>query len=97
MGEQFSFSLRVCRDRMVVGFITTIVVSSNPAQAMCILDTIQVCQRLATGRWFSPVSSTNKTDHHDITEILLKVNQLHLWQEFDHLLTFSSNAFIIFF
>ena len=28
------------------------------------------------GRWFSlgtPVSSTNKTDHHDITEILLKV------------------------
>ena len=26
-----------------------------------------------TGRWFSPVSPTNKTDHHDITEILLKV------------------------
>jgi len=35
-----------------------------------------VYQRLATGRWFSPgppVSSTNKTDSHDITEILLKV------------------------
>jgi hypothetical protein len=32
--------------------------------------------RLATGRWFStgaPVSSTNKTDRHDITEIKLKV------------------------
>jgi len=31
---------------------------------------------IATGRWFSPgtlVSSTNKTDRHDITEILLKV------------------------
>jgi len=31
---------------------------------------------LATGWWFSPgtlVSSTNKTDCHDITEILLKV------------------------
>jgi hypothetical protein len=31
---------------------------------------------LAAGWWFSPntpVSSTNKTDHHDITEILLKV------------------------
>jgi hypothetical protein len=31
---------------------------------------------LATGLWFSlgtPVSSTNKTDHFDITEILLKV------------------------
>jgi len=36
----------------------------------------KVCQLLATGRWFSsgtPVSSTNKTDRHDITEILLKV------------------------
>jgi hypothetical protein len=31
---------------------------------------------LTTGPWFSPgppVSSTNKTDRHDITEILLKV------------------------
>jgi hypothetical protein len=37
---------------------------------------IKVCQWLATGRWFSlgtPVSSTNKTDGHDITEILLNV------------------------
>jgi hypothetical protein len=25
------------------------------------------------GQWFSPVSSTIKTDRHDITEILLKV------------------------
>jgi hypothetical protein len=35
-----------------------------------------ICQWLATSRWFSPgtpVSSTNKTDRHDITEILLKV------------------------
>ena len=35
-----------------------------------------VCQSLATSQWFSPgtpVSCTNKTDHHDITEILLKV------------------------
>ena len=34
------------------------------------------CQWLATGQWFSPgtpVSSTKKNDHHDITEILLKV------------------------
>jgi hypothetical protein len=30
-------------------------------------------QRLATGWLFSPVSATNKTDHHDITEILLQV------------------------
>ena len=36
----------------------------------------KVCQWLATGRWFypgTPVSSTNKTVSHDITEILLKV------------------------
>jgi hypothetical protein len=36
----------------------------------------KVCQWLVTGWWFSsvtPVSSTNKTDSHDITEILLKV------------------------
>jgi hypothetical protein len=36
----------------------------------------KVCQLLATGQWFSPgtpVSSTNKTDCQDITEILLKV------------------------
>ena len=35
-----------------------------------------VIKLLRTGRWFSPstlVSSTNKTDCHDITEILLKV------------------------
>ena len=44
-----------------------------------VLDTTlfdKVCQSLATGLWFSPgtpVSSTNKTEHHDITEILLKV------------------------
>ena len=36
----------------------------------------KVCRWLVTGRWFSlgfPVSSTNKNDSHDITEILLKV------------------------
>ena len=44
-----------------------------------VLDTTlcdKVCQWLATGLWFSagtPVSSTNKTDCHNITEILLKV------------------------
>ena len=44
-----------------------------------VLDTTlcdKVCQWLATGRWFSPgppVSSTDKTDRHHITEILLKV------------------------
>ena len=33
----------------------------------------KVCQWIAAGRWFSPVSSTKKTDRYDIAEILLKV------------------------
>ena len=35
----------------------------------------EVCQRLAAGWWFSPgiYVSSNKTDRHDITQILLKV------------------------
>ena len=44
--------------------------------ARCTTVCDKVCQWLATGRWFSLgplVSSTNKTDRHDITEILLKM------------------------
>ena len=46
------------------------------------------CDRMA-GRWFSPdtpVPSTNKTDRHDITEILLKValNTINLTLTFHH-------------
>jgi len=62
-----------------------------PLRARCAILGDKVCQWLAAGRWFSPVSSTNKTDRHDITEILLKValntkkpNQPYLYQ---HLLT----------
>ena len=36
----------------------------------------KVCHLLVTGQWFSPgtpISSINKTDHHDIAEVLLKV------------------------
>jgi hypothetical protein len=47
---------------------TTKIVSSNPVNGEV--------KKIATGRWFSagtPASSTNKTDRHDITEILLKV------------------------
>ena len=45
-----------------------------------VLDTTlcdQACQWLAAGRWISPgtpVSCTNKTDRHNITEILLKLS-----------------------
>ena len=55
--------------------ITTSLVSLNHAHGE-VLDTTlcdKVCQSLVAGRWFSPVSSTNKTDRHDITEILLRV------------------------
>ena len=41
-----------------------------------VLDTTlcdKVCERLAAGLSVSLVSSTNNIDHHDITEILLKV------------------------
>jgi len=72
---------------MVVGFTTTYAISAY-YHCSCefesrswrgVLDTTlsdKVCQWLATGQWFSmgtSVSSTNKTDSHDITEILLKV------------------------
>jgi hypothetical protein len=56
--------------------ITTNVVSSNPLRRGLLDTTLcdQVCQSLAADQWFSldtPASSTNKTDHHDINEILL--------------------------
>jgi len=75
------------RDCMVVGFTTTYTISAHHHQCCefesCslwgVLDTTlcdKVCQWLAAGQWFSPgtaVSSTNKTDRHDIAEILLNV------------------------
>jgi hypothetical protein len=75
------------RDRMVVGFTATCAISAyhhlscefEPCSLGGVLDTMlcdKVCKWHATGRWFSPgnlVSSTKKTDRHDIAEILLKV------------------------
>ena len=49
-------------------------------RARCTTICDNVCQWLATGRWSSPgspVSSTNKTDSHNIIEILLKVALNH--------------------
>jgi hypothetical protein len=60
---------RRCRNRNIVG--------SRSWRG--VLDTTlcdKICQWLSTGRWFSlstPVSSPNKSDRHDIIEILLKV------------------------
>ena len=56
---------------MVIGFTTTCAISVY-VHTLC----DKVCQCLATGQWFSPgtpVSFTNKTDRHDIAEILLKM------------------------
>jgi hypothetical protein len=55
-------------------------------------------QLLAAGHWFSPgtlVSSTNRTDHHNIIEILLKVvlNTINPYQTYDYLFAF---LFILF-
>ena len=63
---------------MVVEFTTSYAISAYPAQARCTHTTLcdNICQWFAAGLWFSlgtPVSFTNKTDRHDITEILLKV------------------------
>jgi hypothetical protein len=59
--------------------VTTNVVSSNPVQARCRrynIMFIKFCQWLLAGQCFNPdttVSSTDKTDCHNIAEILLKV------------------------
>jgi len=67
-------------DHMVVRITTTYVISAYHHLSREFEShswrSDKVCQWLTTGRWFSPgtpVSSTNKTDYHDITEILLKV------------------------
>ena len=69
----------------VIVFTTTFAISAYHHRLLWVRISIRarhttlcdkVCQWLATGQWFSPgppVSSTNKTDRHDITEILLKV------------------------
>jgi hypothetical protein len=75
------------RDPSIVEFIITCTVNAHhhyscefePRSWWGVLDTTlcdNVSQWLAAGRWLSPgnpVSSTNKTDRFDITEILLKV------------------------
>ena len=52
--------------------IFTNVASSNPEVYSILLYVIK-CVSDWVGRWCSPVSSANKTDWHDIMEIMLKV------------------------
>jgi hypothetical protein len=59
--------------------LTTKITLTIKNSSLGVLDTTlcdKVCQWFATGQWFSPsapVSFTNKTDNHDITEMLLNV------------------------
>jgi hypothetical protein len=74
------------RDRLVVGFTTASAISAyhwscefESSSWQGVLDTTvcdKVCPLLVAEPWCSlgtPVSSTNKTDSHNITGILLKV------------------------
>ena len=73
------------RDHMVLKFTSTYVIGAyhhwfcgfDPRSGLGVQQSCdEVCQWLAAGEWFSlglPVSSNNKTDCHNITEILFKV------------------------
>jgi hypothetical protein len=84
-------------DRMAVGFTTTCAISAyhhlscefEPRSWQGVLDATlcdKVCQWLATGQSSTQVSSTNKTDRSDITEILLKIAlntiKLNQWKHY---------------
>ena len=75
---------RCGHERVIVGFTTTYVISAYKHwcyefefhSGRSVHHYVIVCQWLAAGQWFSPgtpVPSTNKTNHNNITEILLKV------------------------
>ena len=70
-----------CRNIITVSYpMISNVVSLIPHRSQSLLDTStafcnKVCQCFVESQWFSmdPVSSTNKVDSHNITEILFKV------------------------
>jgi hypothetical protein len=84
----------VVRCRMVVGYITTYAISANSPVTLwvripvrrCAIDTslcYEVCQWLAAGRFYfqgTPVSPTDQSDRHDITEILLNMGLITINQ-----------------
>ena len=89
------------RGRMVVGFTTTYAISAHHhwclmlwvrilIRARCTTLCDNVCQWLATGRWFSPclpVSYTNKSDRHDISESGVASKQASKHHYFRHFTT----------
>ena len=95
----------IAYNRMISN-LSTIVIDILEICAMlgCTYTTLcdKVCQWVATGRWLTPVSSTNKTDCYEMTEILLKValsttipNQTKMWLTFPFFNIFSCNQFLL--
>ena len=65
-------------DRMIAGFTTTYAISAYyhwccEFESRSGRGVQHYVIKFVSDLWFSLVSSTNKTDRHDITEILLKV------------------------
>ena len=63
-----------CANEIIPSINRSFVYKAKEGRNVRICD--KVFQWISTGRWFfqgTQVSSTNKTDRHDITEILLKV------------------------
>jgi len=59
------------RDRMVFGFTTTCAISAYHHHY--VIKFVSDLRKFGGFCPVTPVSSTNKTDRHDVTEILLKV------------------------
>ena len=96
------------RYRMVIGFTTTYVIGAHhhwcgfdiPLRARCTTLCDKVCHWLAAGRQFSlipPVSSINKTDCHNITEILLKVALNAITRNFTYFWCLTKNSKVNYF
>jgi hypothetical protein len=59
-----------------IQYFTYTIVWRNTVSIFNFPTILAICQWIVAGRWLcsgTPVSSINKTDHHDVTEILLKV------------------------
>ena len=75
----YVFNLIDCFIILPRGAVVVVIIWFESCSWQSVLETTlcdKVCQRLMAGWWFSPgtlISSTSKTDHYDITEILLKV------------------------
>jgi hypothetical protein len=59
-----------CANEIIPSINRSFVCKAKEERHVRICD--KVCQWLAEGRWFSPVSSSNAIDRHDITEIFLQ-------------------------